>query len=166
MSSEAAVEGTAMVEEVPEVEEEDVSPADGTVTPPAGARSTGTGTAAMSPAAVVPRAISSLGRALDDMEYKDTVSEEIDKLRSEKKRLQSERQAASKLLKNAERARKRLKEKAKSLTTEDLIDVMHLRVAAAKAKGKRGEESSSSAAETTAPSDGAGDGAAEPSAAA
>ena len=60
----------------------------------------------------------------------------IAKLKEEQKALRNERKRVAKELKNAEKKRSRLKAKAKQLTDEDLLQVLHLRAAAKAEAGK------------------------------
>ena len=75
---------------------------------------------------------------------------EIERLKSEQKRIRLERKAVAKELKNAEKRRSRLKKKAKQLSDGDLLQVLQMRSAErtlkASASDPPTEESASSSA--------------------
>ena len=58
---------------------------------------------------------------------RDTVKDEIEKLLEEQKQVRTERKRVSAELKNAQRRQKRLKHRARLLSSEDLVSVIALR---------------------------------------
>jgi hypothetical protein len=67
----------------------------------------------------------------------DVLGGKIDALRKRKQELAASRKRLRKELKNAEKRRRRLKQRAQSLSTEDLVAVMQMRASAAKVDGKK-----------------------------
>ena len=65
---------------------------------------------------------------------------EITRLRLERQQLAKERKAASRNLRNAERKRKRLCDKASALSTTDLLTIVAVRSAREVKKAKKTEE--------------------------
>ena len=68
---------------------------------------------------------------------RDTVKDDIDKLLEEQKKVRADRKRVSSELKNAQRKQKRLKHRARLLSSEDLLRVMALRSQEEEAKAKK-----------------------------
>ena len=66
----------------------------------------------------------------------DVVSARIKTLTAQRQRTLAEKKAVARALKNAQRQSNRLQRKAKNLSTDDLVEVLTMRVAAQRAKAE------------------------------
>jgi hypothetical protein len=110
--------------------------------------------AAASPAPTSPR--QALG--ISDVVELSPLQKHIKQLREEKNVLRKEKEQVSRALKNAEKKRMRLRQKARQLSKEDLVAVLQMRAAAGKGGGgdpappaSRGASSGSSSASSKPP---------------